>query len=128
MTAGLATLRALLEPGVFDAMAQLTARLAVGVEGAARSAGVAMQARRVGSMFGAYFLKKAGVAITDYRSARAYADTERYARYFHAMLDRGVYQAPSQYEAGFLSAVHTEADIEHTLQAAKQSLAEVAAA
>jgi glutamate-1-semialdehyde 2,1-aminomutase len=66
--------------------------------------------------------------ITDYRSAKAYADAERYARYFHAMLERGVYLAPSQYEAGFMSAVHTEEDIGHTLHAAEQPLAEVAAA
>src|SRR6185312_154741 len=112
MTAGLATLHALLEPGVFDAMARMTARLAVGIEDAARSAGVPLQVGQVGSMFGAYFLKAPDVAITDYHSAKAYADTDRYARYFHAMLDRGVYLAPSQYEAGFLSAAHTAADIE----------------
>jgi glutamate-1-semialdehyde 2,1-aminomutase len=128
MTAGLATLRALLEPGVFDAIAQMTATLARGVEDAARSAGVALQGASVGSMFGAYFLKAPDVAITDYRSAKAYADTERYARYFHAMLERGVYLAPSQYEAGFMSAAHTAADVEYTLQAVTESLSEVEAA
>jgi glutamate-1-semialdehyde 2,1-aminomutase len=127
MTAGLATLRALLEPGVFGAMAQMTAQLVVGIEGVARSAGVPLQVGRVGSMFGAYFLKAPDVAITDYRSAKAYADTERYARYFHAMLERGVYLAPSQYEAGFMSATHSEADIAATIVAAGESLADMAA-
>ncbi len=127
MSAGLATLRALLEPGVFAAMAQMTARLAVGVEDAARSTGVPLQVGQVGSMFGYYFLKAPDVAITDYRSAKAYADTERYARYFHAMLERGVYLAPSQYEAGFMSATHSEADIAATIAAAEESFAGIAA-
>jgi glutamate-1-semialdehyde 2,1-aminomutase len=126
MTAGLATLRALLESGVFEAMARMTAQLVVGIEDAARSAGVSLQAGRVGSMFGAYFLKAPDVAITDYQSAKAYADTERYARYFHAMLERGVYLAPSQYEAGFMSAVHSEADIAATVAAAEESFITVA--
>ena len=128
MSAGLATLRALLEPGVFAAMAQMTARLAVGVEDAARSTGVPLQVGQVGSMFGYYFLKAPDVAITDYRSAKAYADTERYARYFHAMLERGVYLAPSQYEAGFMSATHSEADIAATIAAAEESFAGMAVA
>jgi glutamate-1-semialdehyde 2,1-aminomutase len=127
MTAGLATLRALLELGVFDAMAQTTARLVMGIEDAARSAGVPLQVGQVGSMFGYYFLKAPDGAIIDYRSAKAYADTERYAHYFHAMLERGVYLAPSQYEAGFMSASHTEADVERTLQAARESLLKLGA-
>jgi glutamate-1-semialdehyde 2,1-aminomutase len=128
MTAGLATLRALLEPGVFEAMAQMTAQLVVGIEDAGKSASVPLQVGRVGSMFGAYFLKAPDAAITDYRSAKAYADTERYARYFHAMLERGVYLAPSQYEAGFVSVSHSEADIAATIAAAEESLAGIAAA
>jgi glutamate-1-semialdehyde 2,1-aminomutase len=128
MTAGLATLRALLEPGVFDAMAQMTAQLARGVEDAARSAGVPLQVGRVGSMFGYYFLKAPDRSITDYQSAKACADTERHARYFHAMLERGVYLAPSQYEAGFMSASHSEADIAATIAAAEASLAGIVAA
>jgi glutamate-1-semialdehyde 2,1-aminomutase len=128
MTAGLATLQALLEPGVFEAMAQMTARLVVDIEDAARSAGVPLQVGQVGSMFGYYFLKAPDGVITDYRSAKAYADTERYARYFHAILERGVYIAPSQYEAGFMSASHSEADIAATVAAAEDSLTGIAAA
>jgi glutamate-1-semialdehyde 2,1-aminomutase len=126
MTAGLATVRALLAPGVFDAMTQATMALAQGIERAAAAAGVALQVGQVGSMFGAYFLREPGAAITDYRSAKVYADTERYARYFHAMLDRGVYLAPSQFEAGFMSAAHSEADIATTLRAAADAFASVA--
>jgi glutamate-1-semialdehyde 2,1-aminomutase len=123
MTAGLATLRALLEPGVFEAMVQVTATLAQGVEASAASAGVTLQNARLGSMFGFYFLKEPAVRITNYQNAKQYADTERYARFFHAMLESGVYLAPSQFEAGFVSAAHTDADIEATIFAVKHSLA-----
>ena len=127
MTAGLVTMRALLEPGVFEAMAQMTATLARGIEDAAQSAGVAVQVAHVGSMFGCYFLKTPGATIKDYKSAREHADTKRYARYFHAMLDRGVYLAPSQYEAGFMSAAHTVADVDRMLLAARESLSDTEA-
>ena len=68
-------------------------------------------------MFGFYFLKEPGRAIADYASAKACADTTRYARFFHAMLERGIYFAPSQFEAGFASSAHTAADILATLAA-----------
>ncbi len=126
MTAGLATLRALFAPGVFDAMTKATTALAQGIERAGAAAGVALQVGQIGSMFGAYVLREPGAAITDYRSAKAYADTERYARFFHAMLERGVYLAPSQFEAGFMSAAHSEADIATTLSAAAGAFASVA--
>jgi glutamate-1-semialdehyde 2,1-aminomutase len=123
MTAGLATLRALLAPGVFEAMVRMTATLAQGVEAAAASAGVAMQNARLGSMFGFYFLKEPTARISNYQNAKQYADSERYARFFHAMLESGVYLAPSQFEAGFVSAAHTDADIEATISAVKRLLA-----
>ena len=77
-------------------------------------AGVAYTSNRVGSMFTGFFLRS---PVTDYASAKR-SDTRRYARFFHAMLDRGVYLAPSQFEAGFVSLAHTEADIDATLNAA----------
>jgi len=123
MTAGLATLRILSgvegQPGVFDRIAQATATLVDGIEAAAAAAGVPIQASRVGTMFGFYFLKAPGAVIRDYASARANADTVRYGRFFHAMLERGVYFAPSQFEAAFLSSAHTEADIQATLTAVR---------
>jgi glutamate-1-semialdehyde 2,1-aminomutase len=123
MAAGLATLRTLKAPGVFEAMVRMTATLAQGVEAAAASAGVAMQNARLGSMFGFYFLNEPAARITNYQNAKQYADTERYARFFHAMLESGAYLAPSQFEAGFVSAAHTDADIEATISAVKRSLA-----
>ncbi len=117
MTAGLATLRVLTQPGVFDAIADTAAALVAGIEAAAQAHGIPLQAGRVGTMFGFYFLKASGTIVTDYASAKAKADTGRYGRFFHAMLERGVYFAPSQFEAGFASSAHTAADIQATLAA-----------
>jgi glutamate-1-semialdehyde 2,1-aminomutase len=117
MTAGLATLRVLTQPSFFDAIAETTSALVAGIEAAAQAHGIPIQAGRVGTMFGFYFLKEPGLAITDYAGAKANADTGRYGRFFHAMLERGVYFAPSQFEAGFASSAHTPADIRATLAA-----------
>ncbi|MEO8606445.1 MAG: glutamate-1-semialdehyde 2,1-aminomutase [Chloroflexota bacterium] len=115
MTAGLATIQALLEPAVFEAMQQSASTLSQGIQSAAESAQIPIQACSVGSMFGFYFLKEAGTEITDYASAKQFAYTERYAKFFHTMLDAGVYFAPSQFEAGFVSSAHTADVIETTL-------------
>ena len=125
MTAGLSTIRTLLEPGVFDGIAQATTMLVQGIQTAAAEAGIPIQASHAGTMFGFYFLKRADGQITDYASAKEYADTARYGRYFHALLARGVYMAPSQFEAGFVSNAHGEAEIEATIAAIGQVLAEV---
>jgi glutamate-1-semialdehyde 2,1-aminomutase len=117
MTAGLATIKALLEPGVFDFISVNTASLVDGLVAEAKAAGVPIQAGYAGTMFGFYFLKSDGAVIHDYASAKEYADTERYGRFFHAMLARGVYFAPSQFEAGFMSSTHTPEDIEATVKA-----------
>ena len=76
-------------------------------------------------MFGFYFLKAADARITDYASAKEHADTARYARFFHAMLERGVYFAPSQFEAAFLSTAHGETEIDATVQAAREVFGEL---
>jgi glutamate-1-semialdehyde 2,1-aminomutase len=117
MAAGLATLQTLLEPGVFETISGTAAALITGIQRAAETAAMPLQAGQVGTMFGLYFLKSAGVAIRDYDSARQHADTERYARFFHAMLAQGVYFAPSQFEAGFVSAAHEDEHIQATLEA-----------
>ena len=75
-------------------------------------------------MFGFYFLKSAGRVITDYTTAKEHADVARYARFFHAMLERGVYFAPSQFEAGFVSSAHDDEVIEKTLQAVEEGMRE----
>lgn len=120
MTAGLATIQVLLEPNVFEAMADAAKALVCGIETAAASANVPIQVGQSGSMFGFYFLKEAGVSVNNYADAKQYADTARYAKFFHAMLEAGVYFAPSQFEAGFTSSAHTPEIIRQTVDAAAQ--------
>ena len=115
--AGLATLRLLTEPGVYDHLEAMAARLVDGLAQAARAAGVPYRGNRVGSMFTGFFCT---TPVTDYASAKR-ADAARYARFFHALLERGVYFAPSQFEAGFVSLAHTAADIDETLNAASEA-------
>jgi glutamate-1-semialdehyde 2,1-aminomutase len=120
MTAGIATLQALLELGCFGAVADKTSTLLAGIRSAAQSANIPLQAECVGTMFGFYFLKSADAIIGDYASAKQHADTERYAQFFHAMLEAGSYFAPSQFEAGFMSSAHTNDDIQTTISAVTQ--------
>lgn len=120
MTAGLTTIRALAEPGVFDGIKATTTQLVAGLQQAADDAGVPVQVASQGSMFGLYFLREAGQRITDYPSAKAHAHTERYARFFWSMVERGAYFAPSQFEAGFVSSAHGTAQVDATLVAAQE--------
>jgi glutamate-1-semialdehyde 2,1-aminomutase len=99
---------------VYDHLETLSARLVDGLGEAAERAGVAYTANRVGSMFTGFF---SADPVSDYVSAKK-ADTRRYAHFFHAMLQRGVYLAPSQFEAGFMSLAHTQADVDATLETA----------
>ncbi len=124
MTAGLATIRGLSEPGVFEAVEARTAALVDGIRAAAAAANVPLQANSAGSMFGFYFLKEAGATITDYTSAKQHADTERYAKFFHAALEAGIYFAPSQFEASFISSAHNDADVEASVNIARQILSQ----
>jgi glutamate-1-semialdehyde 2,1-aminomutase len=119
MAAGLATVRLLREPGVYERLEALSARLAEGLTQAACRAGVPYVANRVGSMLTGFF---APDPVVDYVSAKR-SDAQRYARFFHALLERGVYVAPSQFEAGFVSLAHTEADIEATIESALAAFA-----
>ena len=89
MTAGLVTLRELTRPGVFDNIAATTAKLVGSIKQLAAEADIALQAGNTGSMFGFYFLKSPDGVITDYASAKEHADTARYGRFFHAMLEQG---------------------------------------
>jgi glutamate-1-semialdehyde 2,1-aminomutase len=119
---GLATLREISKPGFFDALAAKTRGLVAGLTGAARAAGVPMVGDSEGGMFGFFF---ASELPQNYGVVMA-TDKERFNRFFHGMLDRGVYLAPALYEAGFVSAAHSEADIAATVQAAGSSLAALA--
>jgi glutamate-1-semialdehyde 2,1-aminomutase len=124
MAAGYAQLRYLKEhKELYAKLDKLSGELAAGVAAAAKSAGVPMTHNRVGSMFTWFF--QAG-PVTDWDSASK-SDTQAFGRFFRNMLDSGVYLPPSQYEAAFLSAAHTEEDIKKTIAAAKQAFAMVAA-
>ncbi|MBI4578415.1 MAG: aminotransferase class III-fold pyridoxal phosphate-dependent enzyme, partial [Planctomycetes bacterium] len=118
MAAGLATLEALHEKGFYTQLEVLAARLAEGLEAAAKSVGVTASLNRVGSMATMFF--QAG-PVSDYASALR-SDTRLYGRFFHAMLERGVYLAPSQFEAVFVSMAHTPEQVDATIAAAEESL------
>jgi glutamate-1-semialdehyde 2,1-aminomutase len=115
VAAGLETLRALREPGVYEALEVRAGELEAGLRDAAARAGVRATVNRVGSMLTAFL---APDPVTDWTSA-ARADRARYARFFHAMLARGVYLAPSQFEAAFLSTAHSPDDVGATVEAAR---------
>ena len=96
-----------------------------GINAAAEKAQHPIQSGCAGTMMGFYFLRDADAVITDYASAKEHADTEKYGRYFHAMMEQGVYFAPSQFEAGFVSSVHGDAEIGQTLRAIETVFAEL---
>jgi len=114
VTAGLATLRQLRAKGIYKKLEELSAALAKGVGEGAKKASIPLTQTRVGSMLTSFFT--AG-PVVDWNSAKL-SDTKRYGMFFHKMLDQGVYFAPSQFEAAFLSTAHTHSDIEKTVRAA----------
>lgn len=122
VTAGLATLRVLEDPSVYETLEATSSAIAEGLGELAREAGVATVTNRVGSMFTVFFHE--GPAVVDWDTAST-SDTKRYGRYFHAMLDRGVYLAPSQFEAAFVGIAHTRDVVDLTLSAAASALREV---
>jgi glutamate-1-semialdehyde 2,1-aminomutase len=123
MAAGCATLKHLRDhkAEIYPRLEKLSAQLVEGVAGAAKDAGVTLCHNRVGSMFTWFFT--AG-PVTDWESASA-SNVENFGKFFRAMLDGGVYLPPSQYEAAFLGATHTEEDIQRTIATAKQAFAAV---
>ena len=118
MAAGIATLRMLAGPGLYDVLEDLGSNLAEGLEGAARRAEVDLRINRLGSMMTPFFTSE---PVTDYDSAKR-CDTVRFGRFHQEMLERGVYLPPSQFEAMFVSLSHTQADIEATIAAADEAL------
>jgi len=117
MRAGLETLQGIQEAGVWDGLEAKGAQLMDGLSRAASDAGVPIACSRVGTMFGLFFCEQ---PVTDWSSAKQ-ADTKRFAHYFQTMLEQGVYIAPSQFEAGFLSTAHGDAEIDATIKAASQA-------
>jgi glutamate-1-semialdehyde 2,1-aminomutase len=122
MAAGVITLRILSGEGAYRVLDDLAAKLTSELAALARQAGVPVQINRVGSMFTMFF---SDAPVTDYASAKR-ADTERYARFFRALLERGVYFPPSQFEACFVSLAHMERDIDATLEVAEAAFGELA--
>ncbi|MCX7163692.1 MAG: glutamate-1-semialdehyde 2,1-aminomutase [Rhodocyclales bacterium] len=114
VAAGLVTLKKIAAPGFYEALTAKTRALVDGLSAAAKKRGVKFSAQSVGGMFGVYF---AATPPTSYAEIMA-ADKEAFNRFFHAMLDAGFYLAPSAFEAGFVSAAHTDADIAATVAAA----------
>lgn len=114
VTAGIETLQLLSRPGVHRKLEERSNALSTGLTDAAKKTGVAVTGNRVASVMTLFFTNR---PVTDYASAKT-SDTKAYAKFFTAMLEEGIYLAPSQFEAAFLSTAHTEADIEKTIKAA----------
>lgn len=117
MTAGITTLKELAKPGVYQELERKSAKLAQGFAEAAAEAGIAVSQNRVGAMFCTFFTSE---KVVDFDTACT-SDTDQYAQFFRAMLDQGVYLAPSQFEAVFMSTAHSDEDIEYTIEAAKKA-------
>jgi glutamate-1-semialdehyde 2,1-aminomutase len=118
VAAGLATLKAIQVPGFYERLGARTTALTDGLATAAASAGVPFAAQSIGGMFGMYFAEKVPQSYAEVMAC----DKEAFKGFFHRMLEAGVYFAPSAFEAGFVSAAHTSADIDTTLGRAAASL------
>jgi glutamate-1-semialdehyde 2,1-aminomutase len=118
VSAGLATLKLLRETNPYAELERLGTKLEEGLTAAAEEAGVEATVNRVGSMLTGFFTTG---PVTDWPTAKA-ANTEHYARFFRAMLDQGIYLAPSQFECAFVSAAHTDEMIERTVEAGRVSM------
>ena len=121
VAAGLSTLKIIQQPGFYEALGAQTKKLTDGLTAAAKSAGVPFAADALGGMFGLYFAPQVPTSYAEVMQG----DKERFNVFFHAMLDAGVYLAPSAYEAGFVSAQHDDAIIEETIAAARKAFAAV---
>ncbi len=121
VAAGLATLAATEAPGFYEGLGQVTRAFTDGLVAAAKRAGVPFSAQSVGGMFGIYFAAN----VPDSYDTVMAGDKERFNRFFHAMLDAGIYLAPSAFEAGFVSAAHKPDDIAATIAAAEAAFAKV---
>ena len=115
VAAGLATLTLIRQPGFYAALGSKTQRLCDGLGNAAKQAGVIFSAQSIGGMFGLYFRANPPTSYAEVMTC----DKEAFNRFFHALLDNGVYLAPSAFEAGFVSAAHSDADIDATVAIAK---------
>jgi glutamate-1-semialdehyde 2,1-aminomutase len=124
MAAGLAALTEIRKPGVYDVLTAKTTQLIEGLAAAAKEVGIPLATTQVGGMFGVFFSNEAH--ISNYQQATQ-CDIEAFKRFFHLMLDQGVYLAPSAYEAGFLSVAHSDDDLAYTIAAAKKAFIQLKA-
>lgn len=122
VAAGLATLKIVQAPGFYERLSEMTLRVVRGLEAAAKARGIAFSGDAVGGMFGLFFRDTPPRSFTEVMTA----DKERFNRFFHLMLDRGIYLAPSAFEAGFVSAAHGEEELKLTLDAASAAFAALA--
>lgn len=123
MSAGLKMMEIISRDGFYAELTDKTTRLVKGIREAAKEAGIPMSSNQVGSMFGLFFSEEE--TVTNYQQVTA-CNIERFNQFFHGMLDRGVYMAPSAFEAGFVSTAHTDEDLAATLKAAREVFAELA--
>jgi len=121
VAAGRATLKLVQAAGFFDRLSSTTAMLSEGLARSARTAGVAFSAQSIGGMFGVYFAERPPQSHAEVLAC----DRNAFNRFFHAMLDSGVYLAPSAFEAGFVSAAHTARDVEETLECAQRAFQQI---
>ena len=121
MTAGIKTLELLQKPGTYAQLDQITKKLTDGLLQVAKEAGHAVYGGQISGMFGMFFT---GSPVHNYEEAKQ-SDLSKFARFHRGMLERGIYLAPSQFEAGFTSLAHTDADIERTLEAARDVLTDL---
>jgi len=121
MRAGIETLKRLKQPGTYEQLSEKTERLINGILEAGKEAGHAVSGGHISGMFGFFFCEGPVKCFAD----AAKSDTDKFARWHRGMLERGVYLAPSQYEAGFMSLAHSDADVDHTIAMAKEVFAEI---
>jgi len=121
MRAGIETMKILKQPGTYEQLDEMTAKLINGILDAGREAGHAVCGGHISGMFGFFFTEGPVKCFAD----AAKSDTAKFAKWHRGMLERGVYLAPSQYEAGFMSLAHTHADVDHTIAMAKEVFAEI---
>ncbi|MEZ5535799.1 MAG: glutamate-1-semialdehyde 2,1-aminomutase [Thiolinea sp.] len=123
MAAGLKMMEIICRDGFYDALTAKTTQLVEGIRQAAKDAGIPFSSNQVGGMFGLFFTEEDNV--TNYQQVTQ-CNIQRFNKFFHGMLDRGVYMAPSAFEAGFVSNAHTDEDLAATLEAARDVFAELA--
>jgi len=119
MTAGIETMKILKQPGTYEQLDEKTSKLINGILDAGKEAGHAVTGGHISGMFGVFFCEGPVKCFAD----AAKSDTDKFAKWHRGMLERGVYLAPSQYEAGFMSLAHTDEDIDKTIAAAKEVFA-----